>query len=120
MNNLPYEIICGAKGRFLICEPETGKVLDDAQGYGFTTKQKAEKAAWYKFKGGKANLNATKQEATRFWRNHRNFATTVRDLLETWFKEIAREEINFDNEISNLAKEMGLDSFRPNFLKYLP
>ena len=30
-----------------------GKIVDDAQGYGYKTRQKAAKAMWWKFKGGK-------------------------------------------------------------------
>ena len=38
--------------RFDICDA-TGKVLDNAQGYGYKTAQSAHKAAAYKFKGGR-------------------------------------------------------------------
>lgn len=38
--------------RFVIAD-NSGKVVDDAQGWGYKTEEKARKAMWYKFKGGK-------------------------------------------------------------------
>lgn len=42
--------------RFAIADDD-GKVVDDAQGYGYTSKLKAAKAMWWKFKGGKSAGN---------------------------------------------------------------
>lgn len=38
-------------------EDENGNVTDDAQGYGYKSRQKAAKAVWYKFKGGREKRN---------------------------------------------------------------
>ena len=35
----------------------TGEIVDDAQGYGYKDKQKATKAMWWKFNGGKEKKN---------------------------------------------------------------
>ena len=45
--------------RFDICDA-TGKVIDDAQGYGYKTEQSAHKAAAYKFKGGQKKADDAK------------------------------------------------------------
>jgi hypothetical protein len=39
----------GNNGRFAIADGN-GKIVDDAQGYGYTTGQKAHKAMWYRFR----------------------------------------------------------------------
>jgi hypothetical protein len=115
-----YEIIRRADGRFVIADSTTGNVMDDAQGYGYTAKQKAEKAAWYKFKGGKGKQDAAKKAATIFWHNHKDFAKAVDDFMETWFKEIATGEVLVDEEVAVLADGMGVEGFEPKFLDFLP
>ena len=40
--------------RYIVVSVSTNKIIDDAQGYGYKTKQGAEKAMWYKFKDGKS------------------------------------------------------------------
>jgi hypothetical protein len=119
MSNQAYETLRRSDGRFIVSDPATSTVLDDAQGYGYTTKQKAEKAAWYKFKGGKSKQDAAKKEASDFWRANKEFAATVNELYETWFKEIALGEIDLDAEVAELATKNGIDGFEPRFLKYL-
>ena len=47
--------------RFDICDA-TGKVLDNAQGYGYKTAQSEHKAAAYKFKGGRAIVRNVRVE----------------------------------------------------------
>ena len=119
MSNQPYEIIRRSDGRLIVSDLTTGKVLDDAQGYGYKTKQSAEKAAWYKFKGGKEKTDATRKKANEFWRINKAFAAEVNELSETWFKEIASGEIDISTEITELATIRGVDGFDPKFLKYL-
>lgn len=120
MEGVDFQIIRRPDGRFIISDPATKKVMDDAQGYGYKTSQSATKAAWYKFKGGKNKINSAKKEAALFWRNHKEFSKAVTDLLETWFKEIARGEIIVDTEVYKLAEEMSIEGFNPKFLEYLP
>ena len=119
MSNQAHKTIQRSDGRFVISNPITGKILDDAQGYGYTTKPKAEKAAWYKFKGGKSKLEAAEKEANNFWRAHKNFAATANEFYETRFKEIALGELDAEEEIAELAKKQGIAGFEPRFLKYL-
>ncbi len=115
-----YAIIRRADGRFVISDASTGNVLDDAQGYGYTAKHKAEKAAWYTFKGGKGKQDAAKKAATLFWRTHKDFAKAANDCLETWCKEIATGEVSVDEDVTALAEEMGVEGFEPKFLDCLP
>ena len=72
--------------RFVIISV-SGELLDDAQGYGYKTRQNAEKAAWYKFKGGKEKKEATKRNAMIFWKKHPDIKQFATDYIEGSFKE---------------------------------
>lgn len=96
--------------RFDICD-ETGKVIDDAQGYGYKTAQAAHRAASYKFKGGKKKVD----EAKAFWRQHKEFATKLSEAMEYSFKDPMSDE-----ELVAFAAECGVLSFNPKLIKWLP
>ena len=51
MKNLKVEY--WKEGRYVIIDENSGEIVDDAQGYGYKDKQKATKAMWWKFSGGK-------------------------------------------------------------------
>lgn len=115
-----YEVVRRDDGRYVITNAETHEVIDNANGYGYKTRQNAEKAAWYKFKGGKAKKDAEKREATAFWRQHKDFGTAIQEYCETWFKEIARGETEPDADMAQLAQEMGVEGFKKQYVEYLP
>jgi hypothetical protein len=119
MSTESYKISKRNDGRFDIVDPTTSAVLDDANGYGYKTTQSAQKAAWYKFKGGKEKMDATKKEAKEFWRAHRVFAREVYRSLESNLKEICRGEIDPDVEVSEWATKEGIAGFKPKYLEYL-
>lgn len=96
--------------RFDICDLE-GKVMDNAQGYGYKTAQSAHKAATYKFKGGKQKADAAKA----FWREHKEFAKKLSDVLLINFKDPPSDE-----EIVAFAAECAVSNFNPKFVKALP
>lgn len=120
MQTPQYEVIRRDDGRYVITNAATQEVIDNAQGYGYKTRQNAENAAWYKFKGGKATQDAAKQEAIVFWRGRKDFAQAVQDYFETCFKEIAGGETDPDADRASLAKEMGVDGFKKSFVDSLP
>lgn len=67
------------KPRFVVVEKETGKVLDDAQGYGYKTVQKAY-AAWnYKNRDkSKDKEKAKKRSAILKWmKEHKSFVESM-------------------------------------------
>jgi hypothetical protein len=82
MSERQYVIRARGDGRFIIADPATGQALDDANGHGYTSREKAARAAWYKFKGGKAKLDVAKGEADRFWRANKAFAKKLGDMAE--------------------------------------
>jgi len=91
------------------------KLLDDAGGYGYKTKQNAMKAGWYKFQGGKNKIDDIKS----WWKKNKVFSQRLNGFQEDNFKEIAYDQINFEEEAIKIAKEMNIDGFEVKFLKYL-
>lgn len=96
--------------RFDICDVE-GKVIDDAQGYGYKTMQAAHKAAAYKFKGGREKAAA----AAKFWRKNKDFAEKLSDLLLATFKDPPSNK-----QIIEFAQECGIKNFDPKLIRHLP
>lgn len=96
--------------RFGICDAD-GKVVDDAQGYGYKSAQSAHKAATYKSKGGRQKAEAAKA----FWRKHKDFAKKLSDMLLNNIKDPPT-----DAEMVAYAEECGVTDFNPKFVKALP
>ena len=105
-------------GKFVIVD-KNDKVVDDAQGYGYTTKRKAEKASWYKFKGGKQKIDNEKKEGIEFWKNNEEFAKDVKNYYEWNFKEICAGLDDDKEDITEMAKKMKIDSFKMKYVEYL-
>ena len=63
--------------RFAIAEDD-GKIVDDAQGYGYRTKEKAVKAMWWKFKGGESKSNAK----VEWWRGNIGLLKRIYKFLD--------------------------------------
>lgn len=104
--------------RFVIVD-NCGKVVDDAQGYGYTTAQKAHKAMWYKFGGGQQKINKEKREAIAFWREHRALEKAISDAYGCNFKELARDEITEEDLIDSVCANKGVPVFPKGYLKYM-
>lgn len=92
-----------------------GKVIDDAQGYGYKTKDKATKAAWYKFKGGKNKI----QDVKNWWKKNKKFKEELIEYCENNWKEIASGEDDLEEYASELAEKYKIQGFSKKFLKYL-
>jgi hypothetical protein len=121
MSDQKYLVRPRPDGRFVIADPATGAILDDAQGYGYISKIKASKAAWYKFQGGKSKLATAQKEAASFWRANPIFAEKLSDLAAYDVKHYAFDPgADFQADAVRLASEMGVVGFDPRYLKYLP
>jgi hypothetical protein len=92
------------EGRFIIIDEDSGEVVDDAQGYGYKDKQKASKAMWWKFGGGKEKKDNEKTLFKDWIKNDTNkkIFCEINDIIEINFKEIARKEVT----ISEIIKEV--------------
>ena len=103
-------------GRFVIVDKETGEVVDDAQGWGYKDKNKAYKAAWYKFGKGKAKVD----EAVAWWKEHPDFQDDVEEMLFIRTKE--GEPTGYTDVadiIYNAAQAKGLTDYKKEFFKRL-
>jgi hypothetical protein len=93
---------------------ESGEIIDNAQGYGYKTYQSAQKAAWYKFKGGKQKTDALNKQAKAFWKNNKAFGIELSELLDLNFKAPMTEA-----EINAFALEKGISGFDIKFIDHL-
>jgi len=93
---------------------ESGEIIDNAQGYGYKTYQSAQKAAWYKFKGGKQKTDALKKQAKAFWKNNKAFGIELSELFDLNFKDPMTE-----TEINAFALEKGISGFDIKFIDHL-
>ena len=96
------KIVSIENGRFAIADDD-GKVVDDAQGYGYTSKQKATKAMWWKFKGGKSAATSM----ASWWKKEPNnrLLEIIADVEMTNFKELIRGEFTQDDIFNYAVKE---------------
>lgn len=74
--------------RYVVIDKDTGDILDDAQGYGYKTAQKAHAAWAYKnTDASKKKANEKKRRHIRAWlKSHKEFA----ELMDTFAFEIAK------------------------------
>jgi len=94
--------------RFIIVDDD-GKLLDDAQGYGYKSKQKAIKAMWYKFKGGKQKINQKQQERKKFFNQYKGLEKFLDKIYENNYKEISRGEVTNEDILAEIKKEFNVD-----------
>lgn len=79
-------VVINKERRYILIDDE-GNTLDDAQGYGYTTVEKARKAGWYKFKGGKEKMDSLESDAKKFWLKHPELIKRVDEIMTARFKE---------------------------------
>lgn len=105
----------GHDKRFVVINAETGEVIDDAQGYGYKTAQRAYAAYEYKHRDkSKDAEKAKKKKIIRAWmKEHKDFM----DLMEEIAFEVAKGSGNPNEKIdSNLVKKMFKEyDLHPNF-----
>ena len=98
--------------RYCIVSTETGEVLDDAQGYGYWTAQKAYAAYAYKTRDkSKDKERAAKKKHIKDWmKKNKSFI----ELMDYYAFEIARGRMSPDDKfdakfVKKLLKEEGLE-----------
>lgn len=93
--------------RFRIVD-DNGKILDDAQGYGYKSEKNASKVMWYKFKGGKDKMEANKKK----YRNNNkevNFSEEEKENIEWNIFRDMKEGLYDENECLAELKEKGIE-----------
>ena len=85
--------------RYAIFDEDTGAILDDANGYGYKDAQKAHKAMWWKFNGGKEKVDHSKKLAKDWIKegNNQKIFNELNSAAEDCFKEIAYGESTLDD-----------------------
>jgi len=91
--------------RYIIIDKKTGEIIDDAQGYGYRSKQKAYRALSYKYRGGKEKLS--KYET--FWKKNKKIAKHIREIHTIWYKENLRAEITADDILHDILNKFNID-----------
>ena len=73
-------------------EDDDGKVIDDAQGYGYKTYRKAIKAMWYKFQGGREKLKDPEYLRERNIRLHKKAQKRLKEQYEAGSKFVFKDD----------------------------
>lgn len=96
--------------RFSIADLD-GKVIDDAQGWGFKSKQAAIKAAWYRFGGGKQKIEKKKSDFKELMKvpENKRLYNRIDELLEWAWKEITRKETTVQDIFKEVEKEFSME-----------
>lgn len=111
-NELAYD---STETRFCIVSTETGEVLDDAQGYGYKTAQKAYLAYAYKNrdKSKDKEKQLKKKHIEKWMKEHKSFVRAMDDTALEIAKGSWRPDIKFNAKI---VKEMLKDfELEPDF-----
>lgn len=104
----PYE------PRYVVVDFNTGAILDDAQGYGYKTPQKAHAAWGYKNRtpAQKAAQESPKKAVHKWAKEHRDFMNDMEDLAFRIAKGSYGPDYKFDAKlIAECLKEWGFTDF---------
>jgi hypothetical protein len=71
--------------RYIIVDNDNGKVLDDAESFGYKTEISANKAMWFKFQDGEDNINKKRLESSEFFKKHPEIRDFINDFYEANF-----------------------------------
>lgn len=108
--------------RFIIVD-DNGKIIDDAQGYGFKSKQAAHKCYNYKFKGGKEKDDELKMFCKNLLKHARkdNKIEEIKRLLDALDYEYFRnfKDYNHDIDEQNEANKEAELEFKKDFIELL-
>lgn len=105
------KVIISGETRYVIVEKVTGKLLDDAQSYGYKTAQGAHKAGWYKFQLGREKMKSEKIAAKKFWKKHPELKGEAEQCLWYACKEIGSGERKggiTESEYADIEKTLGI------------
>ncbi len=111
-----YKIINYKASRYAIADRDNN-IVDDAQGWGYKTRQSAQKAMWYKFKGGKKKINEQKIKLKAWLKNETNKKAYkyIKNLIEVYIKEIARNETTMSDIYEIVEEEFNMEI--PSYVK---
>lgn len=117
MNITQYDIIekiFYTETRYVIIDKDTQDIVDDCSGYGFKTRETAQRSLWYRFQGGKEVIQGYKD----WWKQHPEFNKSVVKFMFDNRRDIQGGYINVPEKITELAQGMNVEGFKPVLLKY--
>lgn len=94
--------------RFVIVD-DNSTIIDDANGYGYKSREKAAKAMWYNFKGGKEKIEARNKKMSDYFKEHKGLKNFICDILMDNFKEIARGEVTNKDILESINEKFNID-----------
>lgn len=113
MNDVDYQAVYSRKlskkgeARYVIINPTTGEILDDAQGFGYKSMKNAYAGYYYK-KNYATEKNQNK--AVEYWlHSHPEFCDKLTYHVFYHFKDGKKEKID-KNLVHMLLREFGLDA----------
>lgn len=115
----PHEIIKSEElssmynERYIVINPETGEVLDDAQGYGYKSRQKAHAGFGYKATHSKSQTKKEKARARAWWANHKSLSRDIESEMFYALKD--REEFTYE-DFKEMLKDEDLRKLTPRIL----
>lgn len=112
------KVVNGINNRYVIINEETGEIIDDAQGYGYKTYQKAIKADWYKYNNGREKIDKIKKESLNFFKENEKIKEYLNDFMEINFKEILSNEITDDDIVNHINEKYNV-IINKKYFKYL-
>lgn len=110
-SKLEYQVVDFKNDRFAIANMD-GRIIDDAQGYGYKTKQSAHKAAY--FIQNKSKITGENGVVVGFMRKHKDFQSECEQTVWEAFKGNEQFGITALNNIAtrlNLKLPMGSERF---------
>jgi hypothetical protein len=85
-----------------------GVIVDNAQGFGYKTRQAAHKSAWYNFNGGKQKIKKNNNDIEKFEKNNKKFYKLFLQLTMDFAKELSRKETTLNGIIKTIEDELDI------------
>lgn len=102
--------------RYRIISTETGEILDDAQGYGYKTAQKAYAAYGYKNKSKNKEHIQKIRHIEKWLKENKSFSNLMEDIAFTIAKGSMGPDAKFNTQlVKQMLKECNLE---PDFTAY--
>lgn len=109
-NKINYHIVPFGQSRFAVAN-EKDEIIDNAQGYGYKTRQVAFKAMNWKVGGGKEKVQLKKQQVKDWIKLNPAHAQIIKkfdEYMEWNVKELSRGEVTEDDIWRKLEKEFSI------------
>jgi DNA primase catalytic subunit len=97
------------RGQRFVIAKDTGKVVDDAHGWGYKTEEKANRAMWYLFGGGKQKMEVREKVKREFFAEHKGLNEFLREIWVDNCKWILLGEFTDEDIIDEVREKFGIE-----------